>query len=223
MDKTPVRLGVLLSGGGRTLQNFLDRIQSGQLNARVEVVISSKPGVQGLERAEAAGIPHFTVFHKDYSDYRSHSDAINRIVADYDLDLICLAGYLHLYSFPQKYRSRILNIHPALIPAFCGKGYYGHKVHEAVIDSGVKVTGCTVHFVDEVYDHGPIIIQKTVPVYFEDTADIVAERVFEAECEAYPEAIELFGAGRLKLEGKRVQILPAGKAVPSFQTGRQKP
>jgi len=208
MGTQPVRLGVLLSGSGRTLQNFLDRIAAGTLPAKVEVVIASKPGVKGLERAARAGIDHFTVHRKEYPDSRAHSTAINEILARYEIDLICLAGYMHLYYFPEAFRGRIMNIHPALIPAFCGKGYYGHHVHEAVINSGAKVTGCTVHFVDEQYDHGPIIVQKTVPVLDDDTPDTVADRVFGQECEAFPEAIRLFAEGRLKIEGQRVRVLP---------------
>jgi formyltetrahydrofolate-dependent phosphoribosylglycinamide formyltransferase len=208
MKKDPIKLAVLLSGGGRTLQNFLDRITQGTLPASVEVVIGSKPGLKGLQRAEKAGIPHFTVNRKEYSSAREHSDAINEILSRFDIDLICLAGYLHLYLFPEKYRGRVMNIHPALIPAFCGKGYYGHHVHEAVVKNGVKVSGCTVHFVDEEYDNGPIIVQKTVPVFFEDTPDDVADRVFEQECEAYAEAIRLFAGDRLRVEGQKVKILP---------------
>jgi len=212
MNTRPIRLGVLLSGSGRTLQNFLDRIAAGTLPARVETVISSKPGVKGLERAAKAAIPHFTVPYKEYPNFKAHSKAINEILARYEIDLICLAGYLHLYAFPEAFRGRIMNIHPALIPAFCGKGYYGHHVHEAVIHTGVKITGCTVHFVDEQYDHGPIIIQKAVPVLEDDTPEAVADRVFEQECEAYPEAITLFAEGRLRIEGRRVRILaPQGK------------
>jgi len=208
MPKSPLKLGVLLSGSGRTLQNLLNQIQSGALCASVECVISSKPAVEGLKRAEKAGIANDTVNRKDYPDYCTHSEAINAILAGYELDLICLAGYMQLYDFPENFRAWVMNIHPALIPAFSGKGCYGRRVHQAVVDSGVKVTGCTVHFVDEQFDHGPIILQKTVPVTAEDTPDSVAARVFEAECEAYPEAINLFAQGRLQIEGGRVKILP---------------
>jgi formyltetrahydrofolate-dependent phosphoribosylglycinamide formyltransferase len=208
MTNRPVRLGVLLSGSGRTLQNFLDRIRQGTLPAEVKVVIASKPGVKGLDRAAEAGIDHEVVHYKNYTSPQEHSAAINAILGRYPIDLICLAGYMHLYDFPESFRGRVMNIHPALIPSFCGKGYYGHHVHEAVIASGVKVTGCTVHFVDEHYDRGPIVVQKTTPVLDDDTPDTVAERVFEKECEANPEAIRLFAEGRLKIEGRRVRVLP---------------
>ena len=118
-----------------------------------------------------------------------------------------MAGFLQLVLIPEDFRNRVFNIHPALIPAFCGKGYYGHRVHEAVLASGAKVSGCTVHFADNEYDHGPIIVQRTVPVLDDDTAETLAQRVFVEECEAYPEAIRLFAEGRLRIEGKRVRIL----------------
>src|SRR5207249_9123441 len=127
---------------------------------------------------------------------------------DAGTDLVCMAGFLQLVQIPEDYLGRVMNIHPALIPAFCGKGFHGRHVHEAVIESGVKVTGCTVHFADNVYDNGPIILQRTVPVLDDDTPDMLAARVFEQECAAYPEAIRLFGEDRLKIEGRRVRILP---------------
>jgi phosphoribosylglycinamide formyltransferase-1 len=121
--------------------------------------------------------------------------------------LVCLAGFLQLISIPEDFQGRVMNIHPALIPAFCGKGFYGHHVHEAVLAYGVKITGCTVHFCDNQYDHGPIILQRAVPVLDDDTPDSLAARVFQQECEAYPEAIRLFAEGRLRIEGRRVRIL----------------
>jgi formyltetrahydrofolate-dependent phosphoribosylglycinamide formyltransferase len=121
-------------------------------------------------------------------------------------ELVCLAGFLQLLPIPDDFGNRVLNIHPALIPAFCGKGFYGHRVHEAVLAYGAKVSGCTVHFADNQYDHGPIVLQRVVPVLDDDTADTLAARVFEQECEAYPEAIRLFAEGRLRIEGRRVRI-----------------
>ena len=125
----------------------------------------------------------------------------------YAPDLIVLAGYLHLFRFAPHYQGRVMNIHPALIPAFCGKRFYGLRVHRAVLDYGVKVSGCSVHFADEEYDRGPIILQRTVPVLEDDTPHTLAERVFAEECKAYPEAIQLFAEGRLTIEGQRVRIL----------------
>jgi len=203
----PVKLAVLLSGGGRTLQNIVDRIDRGTLDARVMVVVSSRPDVKGIERARRHGIDAHVVQRKEYADTESFSAAINKILADYDIDLIVMAGFLCLYNPPDHLRDSIMNIHPALIPSFCGDKMYGHRVHEAVLEYGAKVSGCTVHFADDQYDTGPVIIQRTVPVLDDDTPDTLAARVFEAECEAYPEAIQLFAEGRLHVEGRRVRIL----------------
>src|SRR5207245_10586693 len=126
---------------------------------------------------------------------------------DAHADLVCLGGFLQLVRVPEDFLGRVMNIHPALIPAFCGKGFYGHRVHEAVLAYGAKVSGCTVHFADNVYDHGPIVLQRTVAVLEDDTADSLAARVFEQECEAYPAAVQLFSEGRLKIEGRRVRVV----------------
>ena len=191
----PVHLGVLLSGSGRTLQNLIDRIAAGTLDARIEVVVSSNPEAFGLERARKAGIPAAIVARKPFRDPESHSRAVTEALEQRPLDLVILAGYIHLYLFPQKWAGRVLNIHPALLPQFGGKGFYGHKVHEAVLASGARESGCTVHFADHQYDTGAIILQRKVPVLAGDTADALAERVFQAECEAYPEAIRKVAAG----------------------------
>ena len=193
--KNPVRLGVLLSGSGRTLQNLLDRIQDGSLPARIEVVVSSHPGVKGLERAEKKKIPAVAVDYHKYldpkgkPDTRAFSDAISKQLDRYPLDLVIMAGFIRRYLFPKKYEGRVLNIHPALLPDFGGKGFHGEKVHEAVLKAGAKESGCTVHIADLEYDRGPILLQKRVPVLPGDTPETLAARVFEAECEAYPEAI----------------------------------
>jgi len=203
----PAKVAVLLSGGGRTLQNIVDRIDRGKLDARVMVVVSSRPGVKGIERAEKQGIDVHVVPRKEYPDTESFSAAINEILARYDIELIVMAGFLCLYTAPDHLKDSMINIHPALIPSFCGDKMYGHYVHEAVLEYGAKVSGCTVHFADDQYDAGPVIIQRTVPVLDDDTPDTLAARVFEAECEAYPEAIQLFAEGRLRIEGRRVRIL----------------
>ena len=201
-----VTLGVLLSGSGTTLQNFLDRIADGRLDAEVCCVISTRPGVKGLDRAESAGIPAYVVSRKKHKDLGVFSSAVTEILAEHRPDLVTLAGFLSLWRIPAHYEGRVLNIHPALIPLFCGKGYYGMRVHEAVVASGVKFTGCTVHFADNEYDNGPIVIQRTVPVHFEDSAEDVQHRVFAEECEAYPDAIRLYGEGRLRIVGNRVEV-----------------
>ena len=174
------KMAVLLSGSGRTLDNFHERIQEGTLNASVEVVISNVSSALGLEKAARYGYPAF---------HAVGNEATNKIITDYDVDLVVLAGYLKLYAPPDQLKRSVLNIHPSLIPAFCGEGWYGHFVHEAVKARGCLVSGCTVHFANEIYDEGPIIVQKCVALEDTDTPDDIAARVFEAECEAYPEAI----------------------------------
>jgi len=204
----PLRLGVLLSGGGTTLQNILDRIEAGRLDARVVAVGSSRGDAYGLVRAKNAGIDTFVCRSKDYPDFDRLSEAINENLARHDLGLVALAGFMCLWRIPESLRGRVMNIHPALLPAFGGKGLYGHHVHQAVLDAGVKVSGCTVHFADEHYDHGPIIVQRTCPVLDDDTPDTLAARVFKEECCAYPEAVQLFAENRLRIEGSRVRVLP---------------
>ncbi len=185
----PVHLAVLLSGGGRTLQNLIDRIGAGALPAKIEVVVSSSAKSLGLERARRHQIPAVAVERKAYPDAGSYSEAVTRALEPYPVDLVILAGFLHLYVFPDKWERRVLNIHPALLPDFGGKGFYGHRVHEAVLQAGSGESGCTVHYADHRYDRGAIILQRRVPVLPGDTPDALAERVFREECVAYPEAI----------------------------------
>jgi formyltetrahydrofolate-dependent phosphoribosylglycinamide formyltransferase len=192
--KNPVRLGVLLSGSGRTLQNLIDRIDDGSLPARIEVVVSSHAGVLGLEIARKKGIPAFTVDYKEHKTTQAFSDAVSAVLDRHPIDLVVMAGFIRRYLFPAKYQGRVLNIHPALLPDFGGKGFYGHHVHEAVLQSGAKESGCTVHLADLHYDRGPILLQKRVPVLPGDTPETLAKRVFQAECEAYPEAIRRMAA-----------------------------
>ena len=205
--QSPIRLAVLLSGGGTTLQNLLDRIADGRLHAQVVAVISNKTDAFGLERARRANIPAFVVERKKGASASEFSKQIFKVCRDADAELVCLAGFMQLIEVPDDFLGRVMNIHPALIPAFCGKGYYGRHVHEAVLAYGAKVSGCTVHFVDNQYDHGPVILQRTVPVLDTDTSETLAARVFKEECEAYPEAIRLFAEKRLQIDGRRVRIV----------------
>ena len=202
-----LNLAILISGSGTTLQNLIDKINDKTLNANIQVVISSAPDTYGIKRAEQNNIPVAIVQRKGYNDSDIFSDAIINEIEKYSVDLIILAGFLHLFKIPDKYTGKAMNIHPGLIPSFCGKGYYGHHVHEAVIRSGVKVSGCTVHFVDNEYDCGPIIIQRVVQVHEDDSPETLAQRVFKEECIAYPEAINLFAEGKLKIEERKVKIL----------------
>lgn len=202
----PLRLGVLLSGGGRTLLNILDEIRAARLAAEVAVVIASRQ-CKGAERAAQAGLDVRIVPYKLIPDPHSYSSALADILDQARVDLVCLAGFLSMWIIPDRYLGRVINIHPALLPSFGGRGMFGHHVHEAVLKRGCKVSGCTVHFVTNEYDAGPIILQKCAPVLDGDSPDELAERVFQKECEAYPEAIRLFQAGRLRIEGTVVRIL----------------
>jgi len=204
-----VRLGVLISGGGRTLQNFIDLAAAGQLKATVAKVISSRGDAYGLERARSHGIPTAVVRRPDFGSTEDFSDAITRELEAERVELVAMAGFLSLYRIPKSYTQRVINIHPALLPSFGGRGFYGDRVHQAILDYGCKVSGCTVHFADNVYDHGPVIVQRTVPVLEDDDVHTLADRVFEAEKEAYPEAINLFADGRLQVHGRRIVILPS--------------
>ncbi len=177
-----MKMAVLLSGSGRTLDNFHSQIESGSLNAQIMVVVSDRRNALGLSKAEAYGYPAF--YAKDNSE-------INRIIAEFAIDIICLAGFLQLYSPPPALARAVVNIHPSLIPSFCGAGYYGHHVHEAVRKRGCLVSGCTVHFANEYFDEGPIIYQQAVTLEHEESAATIADKVFAAECEAYPRALQL--------------------------------
>jgi phosphoribosylglycinamide formyltransferase-1 len=199
MDMATPRLAILLSGSGTTLQNLIDQIADGRLTARIVQVVSSKSNVQGIERARSAGLPTAVVERKQFDSVEAFSAATFEHCRAARADLVCLAGFLQLLRIPAEFAGRVLNIHPALLPAFGGKGMYGHHVHEAVLKAGVAESGCTVHLVDDEYDHGPIVVQKRVPVRPGDTRDTLAARVFAAECLAYPEAIQIV-AGKLRLE-----------------------
>jgi formyltetrahydrofolate-dependent phosphoribosylglycinamide formyltransferase len=205
-SRTPLALVVLISGGGTTLRNLLRKIDAGQLNARVLLVISNVAGARGLEFARQAGIPDEVIAPKDYASPAEFSDTIFARARAVAAELVVMGGFLKQIVIPWDFTNRVTNIHPALIPAFCGRGLYGHHVHQAVLDFGAKLSGCTVHFADNQYDHGPVILQKAVPVQDDDTPDTLAARVFQAECEAYPEALELIAQGRVRVQGRRVRI-----------------
>jgi len=201
-----LRLAVLLSGNGTTLQNLLDRSADGRLPARVNLVVASSQRALGLERARRAGVASAVVERQEAGSREEFSRRIFDLCRQAGADLVCLAGFLQLLVIPEDFHQRVLNIHPALIPAFCGKGYYGQRVHEAVLAYGAKVTGCTVHFADNQYDHGPILLQRPVPVLDDDTPATLAARVFAAEREAYPQAIQWLAEDRVRVEGRRVRI-----------------
>jgi formyltetrahydrofolate-dependent phosphoribosylglycinamide formyltransferase len=201
-----LRLGILISGGGRTMLNILDAIQRGALNAEIAVVISSLSAVAGVDKARSAGLPLKIVRKKDCADLDTFSQRLVRELDAAQVDLVVQGGWLCLWKIPPQYENRVMNIHPALLPCFGGRGMWGHHVHEAVLAGGCKVSGCTVHFCTNEYDKGPIIVQRTCPVQDDDTPETLADRVFEQERLAYPEAIKLFAEGRLQVEGNRVKI-----------------
>lgn len=202
------RLAVFLSGGGTTLQNLLDRQAAGALAGVVACVASDRDGVAGLDRAAKAGVPATVARRKDHPGRESFSAALAGFAESHGADLICLAGFLQLLAVPPRWENRVINIHPSLLPSFGGKGCHGAHVHQAVLDAGCKVSGCTVHLATNEYDRGPILVQKAVPVLPDDTASTLAARVFSAECEAYPEAIALLASGRVSVENNRAIINP---------------
>lgn len=213
-------VAVLLSGGGTTLRNLLEWERAGRLEARVGLVVSSRPDVRGVEIARDAGVRTEVVDARDYAleredgagqgvrrDDGALSAELDRLLVGGGYDLVCMAGFLCRYVFDPALNGRVLNIHPSLIPMFCGRGMYGGRVHRAVVESGVRVTGCTVHLADHQYDTGPIVVQRCCPVYSGDTPEEVAARVFHEECRAYPEAINLFAQGRVRYDGgRRVEV-----------------
>ncbi len=201
------RLAVLISGGGRTMLNIQEHIDSGYLNAEISVVISSRLKVTGVERTKNAGLPLEIIRKKDFEDIKQFSNAILEILEKYKIDLVMLGGWLCLWEIPNKYENKVINTHPALLPSFGGQGMWGHHVHEAVLERGCKLSGCTVHFCTNKYDQGPIIIQRACEVKDDDDADKLADRVFEQECIAVPQAIKLFCEGKLKVEGRKVKVL----------------
>lgn len=205
------RIAVLVSGGGTNLQALIDAQRRGEIvGGEIATVISSKPGAYALERARRAGIPGYVVSRKDYDTNQAMTAALVDKLSGLDIDLVVLAGFMVIFTreMVDAYPNAILNVHPALIPSFCGKGYYGLHVHEKVLEYGVKLSGATVHFVSEECDGGPIVLQKAVEVEEGDTPETLQRRIMEqAEWVILPRAVSLFCQGRLKVEGRTVRIL----------------
>jgi formyltetrahydrofolate-dependent phosphoribosylglycinamide formyltransferase len=201
-----LRLAVLISGTGRSLSNMLERIAAGRLAAEIRLVVSSAADAGGLCHARQAAIPCEVLERREFSTTEQYSQAVFDRCRQFRAELVVLAGFLKRLVIPPDYVNRVVNIHPALVPAFCGPGFFGHHVHQAVLDYGAKLSGCTVHFADNQYDHGPVILQKAVPVCDDDTPETLAARVFAAECEAYPEALQWIAEGRVTVDGRRVRI-----------------
>ena len=205
-ETTKLRLAILLSGGGRTMLNLDQCIKTGQLNAEIVTVISSRSIVAGVQRARQLGLEPHIVRKKDFPQVDQFSNQIVQILDRNRVDLVLQCGWLCLWHLPPNYQNKVMNIHPALLPAFGGQGMFGHHVHQAVLAHGCKVTGCTIHFVTNEYDAGPIIVQRTCPVLEDDDPDRLAARVFEQECLAYPQAVQLFSQDRLNVQNGRVHI-----------------
>ena len=205
-------IAVLVSGGGTNLQALIDAEKAGKIvNGHISLVVASRPGVYALERAANAGIEGVVMARKDYADVDAYSEALENLLKEKNTDLIVLAGFMTIPNekFTKAFENRIINVHPALIPSFCGKGFYGLHVHEAALARGVKLSGATVHFVNEVCDGGPIILQKAVPVEPGDTPETLQRRIMEqAEWSLLPQAVSLFCEDRLSVEGAVVTILP---------------
>lgn len=206
-----VKIAVLVSGGGTNLQALIDAQHRGEIvNGEIAAVIASKPGVFALERAEKAGIPGYVVARKDFASSREMTVALVEKLRQLQIDLVVLAGFMTIITeeMVEAYPNAILNVHPALIPSFCGNGYYGLHVHEKALEYGVKVSGATVHFVSEECDGGPIVLQKAVAVEDDDTPETLQRRIMEqAEWVILPQAVSLFCQGRLQVEGRKVRIL----------------
>lgn len=213
------KIGFLLSGSGSTLENLLVYLKENRLeNIQVSVVISSRENAYGLTRAKNHKIPAHVVPYKDYkSKPEAYSQKITEFLDQYEVDLAVMGGFMSLYIVPPHYQNRVLNIHPALIPAFCGKGFYGERVHQAVLDYGCKVSGCTVHIVDNEYDHGPIVAQRVVDVYEDDTVESLQHRVGDVEKQIYPWVIRAFAENRVEIQERKV-FIKALKKSPGFHT-----
>ena len=201
-----LKVAVLISGGGTTLKNLLACANRGEIDVDFRLVISSTASAKGLEIAESAGLRTRVIRRRDFHNPEEHSQAIFDLCREAAVDYVLMGGFLSHVLIPDDFQNRVINTHPALIPSFCGKGYYGPRVHQAVLNYGAKISGCTLHFVDNQYDHGPIILQKSVDVLPDDTSETLAKRVFAKECEAYPEVLQLLAAKRISVKGRIVRV-----------------
>ncbi len=199
------RLAVLISGGGTTLRNLIETNERRELQAEIALVIASQPRAGGLNFAHTASIPSIVVDHRHHRELADFSETIFGHCRAAQIDLVVLAGFLRRVLIPADFVNRVINIHPSLIPAFCGQGKYGVHVHSAVLEYGCKMSGCTVHFVDNEYDHGPIIAQESVPVVDNDTSETLAQRVFQTECQLFPQVINAIAAGRVSIDNRQVK------------------
>ncbi len=204
-----LKFAVMASGGGTDFQSLIDAVQAGKINAEICCLIASKPEIYAIERAGKAKIPVEVVCKKDFDSAQAFDKKILAVLRQYGADFVVLAGYLNIIGSQtiSAYKNKMINIHPSLIPSFCGMGMYGARVHQAVIEYGAKLSGATVHFVDEQADTGPIIMQAAVPVEQDDTPDMLAARVLKTEHRILPEAVALMADGKLQVDGRCVRIL----------------
>lgn len=214
-----LRLGVMIGGGGRTLMNLADCIDRGELKAAISLVIAPREHLPGVALARTRHLPIEVIDHDPALN--PVDERMSRRLVEAEVDLVCMAGYIRYFRYDRGLHHKVINIHPALLPSFGGRGMYGLAVHRAVLDHGCKVSGCTVHFVDEHYDNGPIILQRTCPVLDDDTPETLAARVFVEECRAFPEAVRLFGEGRLRIDGRRVRTLSTPEGAGANHGGGQ--
>ncbi|MGB9690024.1 phosphoribosylglycinamide formyltransferase [Thermogutta sp.] len=208
-------VAVLISGTGRTLRDLLKAVDEGRVPIDVRLVIASTPNASGLQYAEFMGIPAEVIERKDYDSSDAYSAAIYQRCKEIGAEYIIMAGFAIRLTIIPEFQNRVIGTHPALAPAFCGQGYFGRRVHEAVLEHGVKVTGCTVFFLDQEYNNGPVIIQKWIPVEPDDTVEKLEARVLKLETEALIEALQLLAENRIRVEGRRVRILPARPKQPT--------
>ncbi len=206
-----LRIGILLSGKGRgsNMRTIVQACREGRIDGEVALVVSTSRETPAIQAAQELGVPTQVIPADEYENHEALDEALIHAFEAAQVRLICLAGYMRLLGPTFLRRFPVMNTHPALLPAFGGKGFFGRRVHEAVLDSGVRFSGPTIHFTDEEYDHGPIVLQAVVPVLDDDTVETLSARVLKEEHRLYPEAIQLFAQGRLRVEGRRVRILPS--------------
>lgn len=204
MARLPI--AVLISGGGTTLRNLLEQRDAGQLDVDFRLVVSSKASAFGLTYAHSASIPAEVISKRQYASAEAHSAAVFQLLRAHGVELVVMGGYLDYLLIPDDFTNRVVNIHPSLIPAFSGHGFYGLHVHQAVLDYGAKLSGCTVHYVDNQFDHGPIIAQRACPVLPDDTPESLQSRVFQLECALYPETVQAIAEGRVQIKGRNIQV-----------------
>lgn len=202
----PLRVAVLISGGGTTLRNLIEKIAAEKLSIKIAVVVASTPNAKGLQYATDGNIPASIVDWKKHDSTESFSEAVFGACRAAGVDLVVMGGFLKHVLIPADFDNRVINIHPSLIPSFCGAGFYGARVHQAALDYGVKVSGCTVHLVDNHYDHGPVVAQQSVPVLPDDDAAALAARIFEVECDLYPQVLQAFAEGRVTIAGRKIAV-----------------